>query len=1298
MMRLLTVSLLFAMTWLARGEVTGRYVRLDSMSMFMEIIELEVTHEGENLLAGKPELFSFGLGYGFYGAFHLGPDGKTSAQAYTFTDGRKDTAERGNELGPKYGPHRERVDRGCLEIDFGAERSLDQLHYYASRYDAGPRRQWLRDPHGWRVLTVLDENRDVVFSRLLTLYTPEYRQNEGVISVELSGDAGPLAGRTVPAEAQAWFSDVEFLQAFFDVEVTPPPTAPDPQAARFDQRNSPAAVAELTETVLRRLDLNKPGLQQVRELAEAGKPQQALEAFKARFLQKAAYLQRLHGGQNPWSYAFIAEPNSRCVVEANSLLEGLFADLENKAIYHLPVGRLGGLQVAIEARAPEAMGHRRILLQAYVATGDQRYLDAWTQFSDEWAMLYPDYANRTGNRDYFPLHTMGGLVYYLKDIQEASAKRPDLVDDLSAVTLARVLMTCIEEYGPSYWRLARTTIFNHQFNTVASAYHCAQVLNDFKTGERLNQEVQRQFDFLMTAGLCRDGSMIEVCDEGHVPGALKGPGYLYLFMQDDPPAWFDDLREAYFLNRFHTGSRYLIRHTAPFGRQHRGGMGRNSYDAFWREWMDIPQREAWRRVGLYTGVGIETLTGDVFNEPEARAIADTVFGRGQSAPPRDRHDEQAFEFVTETYTGGYQGPPKTVSDWMPYSGIHYLRRGWERDDSFIEMLCQPPGGSGNDRFMDQLGENWWGSADWDTRFQYYDYGHELLLARPLRIDEKDQYQQQANKGFKPGSKTERLVEAPRDPLPNRWVSFGNYDVTECFYEGAYQNRYIDTQALTRSNSVLIEEGEPLLDVRTIRQLLQLRGQRLFIAIDRVQPPDDEPHTYDARYLMQPESVTTPVSHDASARTVTCTPAVSPGIVLHQFGPELGYSEVLPKIKDRRRVQARWQATGETALVSLLAPHRTADEAPLREVHDLSAAAVIGFQATCANGDRVSFATARSGVASLSLDAFSITAELLVVVRDAAGVSGLVLGAERPLTRAGATLAPGVADYLFAEREGSLVLLEPILRPIQPPVIGPPVNVFTGSQEVVISSTSPDVEIYYTLDGSEPTVQSARYTGPFTIRESCGIQARAFRRGQTTVPFTTAGTKVSDISFARFTKQAPRASQDGQERQPGLAYDYLEDSWFRLFAWGDELPAKSSGVMMRLLDISMRQTEGPFGLRCSGFLNVPATGVYTFHAPGEYVRATREAGYDLRLIIDGEPWDLSQIWHARGTWSIALSEGAHHFQLIYADARATDLATQRVDYWRGFPRPWAVWQGQVPVIEVAGPGLERQPIPADWLEH
>ena len=131
---------------------------------------------------------------------------------------------------------------------------------------------------------------------------------------------------------------------------------------------------------------------------------------------------------------------------------------------------------------------------------------------------------------------------------------------------------------------------------------------------------------------------------------------------------------------------------------------------------------------------------------------------------------------------------------------------------------------------------------------------------------------------------------------------------------------------------------------------------------------------------------------------------------------------------------------------------------------------------------------------------------------------------------------------------------------------------------------------------------------------------------------------------------------------------------------------------------MRQTDGPFGVRYTGYLDVPDTGVYTFHAPYEYVHTTKEAGYDLRVVVDGEEWELSQIWHARGTWSIPLAAGLHSLEVIYADARAKDLTKQRCDYWRAYPSPWCVWTGEAPAIEVSGPGLERAPVPDSWLKH
>jgi hypothetical protein len=155
---------------------------------------------------------------------------------------------------------------------------------------------------------------------------------------------------------------------------------------------------------------------------------------------------------------------------------------------------------------------------------------------------------------------------------------------------------------------------------------------------------------------------------------------------------------------------------------------------------------------------------------------------------------------------------------------------------------------------------------------------------------------------------------------------------------------------------------------------------------------------------------------------------------------------------------------------------------------------------------------------------------------------------------------------------------------------------------------------------------------------------------------------------------------------------------KLFAWGDELSPVATGVINHLFDVSMRRTDGPFALRCTGYLEVPESGVYTFHAPPEYMHTTREAGYDLRLIVDGEEWTPTQIWHARGTWSIPLAAGLHDFRVIFADARAKDLEHQRCDYWRGYPSPWAVWKGAAPAIEVEGPGHRRGPVPDAWLKH
>jgi hypothetical protein len=63
-------------------------------------------------------------------------------------------------------------------------------------------------------------------------------------------------------------------------------------------------------------------------------------------------------------------------------------------------------------------------------------------------------------------------------------------------------------------------------------------------------------------------------------------------------------------------------------------------------------------------------------------------------------------------------------------------------------------------------------------------------------------------------------------------------------------------------------------------------------------------------------------------------------------------------------------------------------------------------------------------------------------------------------------------------------------PVPDPVISPSVSSFFGSLTLSITCSVAPAKIYYTLDGSTPTVLSALYTGPFVITETTTVKAIA----------------------------------------------------------------------------------------------------------------------------------------------------------------------------------------------------------------
>lgn len=103
-----------------------------------------------------------------------------------------------------------------------------------------------------------------------------------------------------------------------------------------------------------------------------------------------------------------------------------------------------------------------------------------------------------------------------------------------------------------------------------------------------------------------------------------------------------------------------------------------------------------------------------------------------------------------------------------------------------------------------------------------------------------------------------------------------------------------------------------------------------------------------------------------------------------------------------------------------------------------------------------------------------------------------------------------------------------------PVISPNGGTFTGSQTVTITCAAPDAVIYYTTDGSTPTVDSAKYSGGFTLTASATVKAFA----------VSADAAASDIVTAVFTKKSGGSSRPSsaktEETKP--AFNGKETSW------------------------------------------------------------------------------------------------------------------------------------------------------------
>jgi len=1096
------------------------------------------------------------------------------------------------------------------------------------------------------------------------------------------------------------------------------PVSVEQRQAALASRHNPEQMEKTAREFLDLLVLDGPGLQRsnlktrkgfqsVADLAKADKPVEALNAWRDYFFSKL---------RNPAQYGLsekscdpyaglISEADRQTVIaKAEEIMQGkLAADASPMApgAVWLPPSRQGFNSGA----NPWRPATFQPLAIAYMLTGERRFLDKWIDYIDDWAMHetadaavrptdLPDNTNAYGWQVPLLYKTLAGI-----------ARSPQGGSDFPADTLARILGKLIRVYPTAALIYFESNPQNWTSLTMVGLMQTALLMDEFKASEYLfNRARARHENYPVIQGL---------------PDGAETEHSLWYNRHG-----FDSCSEALELAYDWRGSDIF---------NQRGG--------------DINKRLSWAKV--LADPSWDRRQRDLL-VARSRYLLQMMTQLSQN-PVGNRNDQRVFpgvrtgeEFdlfsmapdlgrIVETLHGNTaSGLPSFTMSAFPYSGSWMMRTGWGREDGYAHFFSStfPSAGhalmglKGNNGFYLSLA-----GQDLLTAGNFGNYSYDRS---PVRVDGWEQFKH-AGVAHSSGLKHHKgFGIAYIDPQPADWRSHssGQFDFAEGVYSGPYgefADDHHDKGAF--SAEFLAERARGVITgISHQRQIFFIKDPGLWVVVDRLKSA--EPHQYSLDWqlpvvpIRQFEGKRAPrfggksftpetIAIDANgSQSVITAGAEMPNVAILHFGPRMEFStqrndgEAIKedytlnyKLYDFLRVSGSWKSTGNDLVISLIeavpkgASPQVVSTEPLGDGKTTR-----GFKATLANGKSLSFMAALEGEAEMKVADVSAKAEALLVSSHA---GGLVLGCEKFQGK-----KPAATDFEFALDKGKVRPGAAILTPIAPVKIEPACNVINGPQPVSLSCATGGVEIRYTLDGTEPNLQSALYAGPFTIDNTVTVKARAFRKGLERLPENLAGTHATVTASAYFTLQKPAeavAPLGEPKATPGLKAEYYEGDWRDMVFFPQRVQPQKTLTVKNLFERCAPNAEKAFGWTYSGYLAVPEDGIYTFYAPQELILSKAEPGYALRLFVgqesSGNPptgslneWYPSTTRHGYGTWSVALKKGLHPFKAIYVDYR-TDAAER---FNHPGMRENTIWGGTVPELLVSGPGLEKQPIPQEWF--
>lgn len=214
------------------------------------------------------------------------------------------------------------------------------------------------------------------------------------------------------------------------------------------------------------------------------------------------------------------------------------------------------------------------------------------------------------------------------------------------------------------------------------------------------------------------------------------------------------------------------------------------------------------------------------------------------------------------------------------------------------------------------------------------------------------------------------------------------------------------------------------------------------------------------------------------------------------------------------------------------------------------------------------------------------------------------------------IAPEAAPYSFTKGQVAAM-----------PYVTEDLNLFTDRIDVHLGSATADTRIYYTLDGSEPTEQSALYKGAIPVDKTTTIKAKAFKDGF-------APSRTLSIEA---TKAVLKPALTTKATTPGTAYTYFE-GYYKVVGDLDRARAVKKGVMSEPSIKDAPQADH-YGYIFEGLIEVPEDGVYTFATKSDD-GSVLYIGNEKVVDNDGSHAAIS------ASGRIALKKGLHPYKLMY----------------------------------------------------